>query len=576
MRLLPSNLEQAREIVQAPLLAIDTETTGLDWHKSDRPFAIIIASEKGVVYWDKRDIPFTDTETEFIREALSCVATTKVFQNAKFDLHMLRTAGFHVNGTIHDIAVLARLVYNDHMMYNLESQAKRYGLQKLTALAKSYIGKEVRRDFFGEEYTTPRYDHAPIAIMQEYAEADAEITLKLYLEYMKEMDPKSLPMAVTESVVTSVCYNMEWTGVKLDIPYIMRSMEHTKNLVAQQKEMFRGFVGVDYEPRPTVLKRAFKYCEDKWTYTDKGNPSFTDDVLAGFGGPVAECVREIRWLEKRISTYYKPFLNLMSPLGVLHPTMWQGGTRTGRFSYSDPNLQQVPKEDGDMPIRRAIVPRDGHCFVSMDYSQQEYRLMLAYANESELITKVMAGADLHQATADMVGVTRKQAKTLNFALLYGAGADKVAQMLGISVPEAKLLIARYFSRLPRVERFIKEVTATFKTRGYLYTWAGRKLQLSDPEFAYKGPNALIQGGGADICKIAMTKVAWTRCPILSIHDQLVFEMPLTNGQPDWSKVRELKEIMETVFPMKNGMAMKVDVSWSTVSLAEEDLLKVEL
>lgn len=236
-------------------------------------------------------------------------------------------------------------------------------------------------------------------------------------------------------------------------------------------------------------------------------------------------------------------------------------------------MQNVPKEeDSTEPyvVRGCFVPRPGHVFVSMDYSQMEYRMMAAYANEVSIIERVMKGEDFHQVTADLFGVTRKTAKTLNFAILYGAGEEKLAFMLGVAREEARRLKLKYFMALPRVEKLIDDVIRTGKSRGYVKNWLGRKMR-AEFFFAYALPNHLIQGGGADVVKTAMIRID-KEFPdvkmVLQVHDQLVFDMT-----PDqYVHIPRIKEIMESVWTM-NGMKLEVDVSWSARSFAERDMTK---
>jgi DNA polymerase-1 len=268
---------------------------------------------------------------------------------------------------------------------------------------------------------------------------------------------------------------------------------------------------------------------------------------------------------------------------VVRANMRQAGTETGRFSYSNPNLQNLPKEDEpeDLQkpylVRGCFTPRAGMVYVAKDYEQQEYRLMLDYAGATKLIDAVMGGMDVHQATAQLVGVTRKQAKTLNFAILYGAGADTIAAQLGIPRIEAQHLKDKYFSRIPEVERLIWNVTMTGKQRGYVRNWFGRKCYIANPQWAYILPNHLIQGGCADVIKIAMNriqaKIEEDKVPVymlLNVHDELLFEMdPSYIGYVD----EVITPIMEQVYTPKRGMKLTTSSSHSFKSYSAKDMVK---
>ena len=559
------------DLATKPILACDTETSGLE--HTDRLFAIILADDTNEYYFDKRILGSMISDPRGLGYLL--FDTHLIFQNAKFDMAMLEREGLPVN-KVSDIAVLARLVRNDHLSYKLDDQAKRYGMAKST-LVERYIKEHKlyseRTTYLGEKYKSPQFDKVPIEIMQVYACHDARLTYDLYHIYMKEIPSESLAIWETEQQLTPILYNMEKRGVQLDIAGTLKAREYEMGLILEAKERFRSMSGYNYDEnnRKTLIE-VFTKAGESFEYTDKGNPRIDKDALETFHSPIAAVVREIRYYEKRVSTYYDSFLNYSDSRGVIHARINQGGTTTGRFSYADPNLQNIPKEDSEADsakpyvVRGCLVPKPGYYFVSIDYSQQEYRMMLDYANEKRMIEQVMSGVDVHQATADLLGITRKYAKTVNFAALYGAGPDKLAGMLGLSVFEARRLLDRYFMGLPMVEQFVDRVRQTAKGRGYIRNWAGRRLHCQ-PGFDYAMPNHLIQGGCSDVVRKAM--VALKDAPIiLQIHDQLVFEVPLYTTKQE---IMVWKDIMESVYESKNGMKLTADVSISMKSFAERDM-----
>jgi DNA polymerase-1 len=264
--------------------------------------------------------------------------------------------------------------------------------------------------------------------------------------------------------------------------------------------------------------------------------------------------------------------------------MRQAGTVTGRFSYSDPNLQNVPKEKIefyseaayklDHCVRRLFVPRTGMSFVMMDYDQQEFRMLLDYAGDFELIGQVVNdGVDVHQVTADMLGVPRKLAKTLNFGLLYGMGKDKLAAQLKCTPAEAAHHKAMYFHKLPAIKRLIYSIHDKARLQRHIFNWAGRRCHIDDEKWAYTLPNHLIQGGGADTIKFAMTAIdayiqqaSCSVYPVLQVHDELVFEV-------DGDQTRHLKEIrgiMESIYPSFNGMVLTVGVEQSPLNWHDKE------
>jgi len=559
-------------------IAIDTETTGLE--ETDRPFCVTISGKDFNIYTEDRDMVSKLLDTSDLVFA----------QNAKFDARMLSHWGVNMfTKPVYDTNIMARIIRNDYLKYSLEDQAKRIGLAKSTevdAEIEKHKLYETRRNFFGEEYKTPRYDRVDREILKRYALLDSELTYKLGMNYLERMDTKDKQVMLMESNLTPVCYGMERRGLQLNVDYTIKAYHHEKQLLESKLDIINSMLGCEFTDSAKAIQKHLSY---QLPLTDANNPSLTDDVIdyiisAGGATPkdstILGLVREIRWFKKRINTYYESYLNKKDASGIIHPTMWQAGTRTGRFSYSDPNLQNMPKEeDSEEPfvVRGCFKPRDGYSFISLDYSQMEYRMLADYANEKDVIRRVMEGADFHQVTADMFGVSRKQAKTINFACLYGAGVDKLSTMLGTTKHEASRLRDRYFMALPNVERLIDDVISTGKSRGFVQNWYGRKM-YAQKEFCYALPNHLIQGGGADVVKLAMIEIEKELRGsdihmVLQVHDQLVFEYP--TGM-DNTKLKRVKEIMENTYVSRNGMKLTVDISESTTSLAERSMVKINI
>lgn len=559
-------------------IAIDTETTGLE--ETDRPFCATISGKDFNIYTEDRDMVSKLLDTSDLVFA----------QHAKFDARMLSHWGVNMfTKPVYDINIMARIIRNDYLKYSLADQAKRIGLSKSTevdAEVKKHQLYETRRNFFGEEYKIPRYARVDREILKRYALLDSELTYKLGMNYLERMDTRDKQVMLMESNLTPVCYGMERRGLQLNVDYTLKAYHYEKQLLESKLDIINSMLGCEFTDSAKAIQKHLSY---QLPLTDANNPSLTDDVIdsilsAGGTTPrdstILGLVREIRWFKKRINTYYESYLNRKDTSGVIHPTMWQAGTRTGRFSYSDPNLQNMPKEeDSEEPfvVRGCFKPRDGYSFISLDYSQMEYRMLADYANEKDVIRRVMEGADFHQVTADMFGVSRKQAKTINFACLYGAGVDKLSTMLGTTKHEASRLRDRYFMALPNVERLIDDVISTGRSRGFVQNWYGRKM-YAQKEFCYALPNHLIQGGGADVVKLAMIEVEKELRDsdihmVLQVHDQLVFEYP--TGMDD-TKLKRVKEIMENTYVPRSGMKLTVDISESTTSLAERSMVKINI
>jgi DNA polymerase-1 len=428
----------------------------------------------------------------------------------------------------------------------------------------------------------PHYDRVPFDIITKYGGHDAYLHRKLGLylesEIGKEADLKRV--AENEQRLTKTCYRMERLGIRIDREYVRRGLEHEVGLLNIAKESFADLCGETYDGTKDQLIRVFTAAGERIPKTEKGNDSLTDAILEKFRTPAAKAVQLIRTHEKLISTYYSSFLELATDGDLIHADIRQSGTETGRFSYRDPNLQNVPKEDEapevnrPYPVRGCFVPRSEYCFVMIDYSQQEYRMMFDYAGQRDIISAIMGGADAHQATGDILGITRKKAKNTNFAYLYGAGIEQLARTAGVSTQEAKQLKSVYGMKFPYVENFVKKVIHVGRDRGYVKNWFGRRCHIDNPEWAYILPNHLIQGGCADVVKVAMNRLddylnGKLSRMVLQVHDEILFEVHKT----ELDIVPELKRIMESIYPPKNGMTLEASVEHSWKSWAARDKVK---
>jgi DNA polymerase-1 len=599
MRVTNENIvEVAARIRPTKRRASDCETTGLKIFKEHKMFAFVIAiSITEAFYFDDEFVSWELVE-EHILPLFKQEDVLWFFHNAKFDLHTLNKDFKHVvSGEIHDTQVVARLLKNDEMKYGLEDCARRAKLinQKLSDV-KDYCmehglwewdlqpGKKQRKkNFF--------FHKVPKDVMEPYTLADGLTTFELgmwQLEQLEKMDKTRkvnvasiLPLYEMEKKITRVLQEMEHIGVQLDVPYVNRSLLLEKAKYEDAASRFEVLTGKPFKDSDKVFKEVFDEHGLTYGLTEKGNPSFKKDHLKPqIANPIVAAILEYRDSHKVAGSYYQTFLHFMDEDGALHANFKQSGTATGRFSVTDPALQTLKKSEDDADedsldaetssqVRRCLVPRADYFFAMLDYEQMEYRVMLDYAGETSLIEQVMAGVDVHTATANMVGISRKAAKTLNFCLLYGGGAGKIAMMLGISVKAANELKAQYFAKLPRVERFIKNVISTAKNEGRIYNRFGRVYTFLDRNFAYKAPNYLIQGGCSDAMRKAMLdcyellKGTKSRM-LLQIHDELLFEVHKSEAH----LVPQLQKLMKDAYPHRL-LPMGVDIEWSDKSWQEK-------
>lgn len=599
-------------ISYAPLISVDTETTGLAPYKGHRLFSVIVATADEEFYFNFND--GVDHNGNAFPNVLPRELIPSFFHlfeenrrtifmaNAKFDLHMFAVEGLSiVEAVIFDVLSMDRLIFNDHFKYSLDAVAKRYGFEKDDAV-EEYIKQHKLFEKFrlpsGTEKKNKFFAKVPWDVMFPYGCRDGRVTYdigvkqKAILEGRTNPTPRPAPLKIheLEQEITKVCFTMERGGALIDTTL---SSEKAKEHMAIYANAARGwhditgtvFVDSAKGLAPVLTKAGFTL-----PLTDKGNISITDEFLAAHDSHLTKLIQTHREHYKIANTYYNNFLYFRGDDGYIHPDMKQTGTRTGRFSYGDPNLQNVP----DSEVRRAFTAPPEYCIVSLDYDQQEYKVMLDYAKEMGVIEAVLNGLDVHQATANMMGVERQPAKTLNFLLLYGGGVVKLCLALygkqglvklgepqlwaiykrttGLkmndkeraiyaNIPEplieehvvllrkAKALRDLYFEKLPNVKKFINRVSDAAAARGYIQTWAGRILQFPNKSYSYKAPNALIQGGCADIGKYAMLgidkflKGRKSRMKNV-VHD----EVNLYVHESELWIVPEVKQIMENIFP----------------------------
>lgn len=577
------------------VLGLDTETTGL--FETDRLFSIIISCDTRDLYFNFNEYEGLDQNKllprsylERMQELFADPDKTWFIQNAKFDMRMLSKEGLELEGEVVCTETLGRVEKNTHFKYSLDIQAARLlGVRKDKAvdefIAKNKLFRKYPIPGKSTLYKEVWFDKVPFEIISTYGQKDGRIVYDLGRELTRRVGENQHLTAVArnEARLTKTTFRMERRGIHIDPEYTERILRVESALLETAKSTFRDLTGVKFTDSAKALVPIFDRHRIGYGRTPKGNASFKSDFIKYLDHPIPATICDIRRYEKRIGTYYSSFLfhSKKSEDGrTIHADIRQAGTETGRFSYRDPNLQNVPKEEkagpGELTVRGCFVPRPGHCLVMIDYEQQEYRLMLDYAGQMDLIEAVMAGADVHQATADLVGIERQSAKTLNFAILYGSGIDTIAAMLKITPAEAYDLRRKFFAKLPYVQNFIGKVKGTAKNRGYVRNWLGRYCHCDDPKFAYKIPNHLIQGGCADVIKVAMNQIddyllehRLKSGMVIQVHDEIVFEMALD----ELHHVRKFQDIMESVYPSRNGMILETSAEMSHKSWGKNDVEK---
>jgi DNA polymerase-1 len=590
-----SSLRQLRE---ANYKSFDTETTGLRPYQGDFLFSCIFGVGDAAWYFNFKDYntdefsqhdPRYVLPRSYIERLKEALDTGVIFMhNAKFDMHMISQEMPDIEGLVYCTQTMARVEYNDHMKYSLAACAERMEETKDDAV-EEYIKKYKLWEWVTIPGKKKRmknkfYDKVPFDIIVPYGLQDARATYGLgthLLEsvHVKDRDrPSGRPalqnVVELETQVTKVCHDIERTGMLIDIDHCKKAEEYYEKVCTEHIKKFDDLTGFEFKDSGKHLGMVFDALGYDFEETEKGNPTFKDESLAKYDNPVAEVIRSWRTADKMLNTYFRNYLYYADTNRRIHADMVQGGTATGRFSCRDPNLQNIPKEDsGEFPVRRAFTCPEDHVLVAIDYNQMEFRLMLDYAGEHELIRRIIDGYDPHTATSELVGIERRAAKVLNFGLLYGMGVAKLAATLGVDTNTARGFKQQYFRELPSVKRFLRNATRLAERRGYVHAWSGRLFYYADPKFGYKAANSIIQGGCADVVKRAMVgvhnKLGTKRSKILmQIHDELWFAF----HKDELDLIPIVQKEMESVYPHKFiPLTCSVEHSYESFGQLQEGL-----
>lgn len=535
-------------------LVIDTETYGLDWANEDDFFMIQICDGEMSFLFNFKDygpnVPILDKDgiTKYLFDTILVSGKKIIGQNIGFDIHMLERCGRVATCELYDLGTNAKILDNRHGYgkYQLSDIAERGGFSKDDAVS-NYIEEhelysEVLHSVTGAKEKKPRYDLVPWEIMENYALTDVEVTWGLYEQQQKEYDRQESEQKISpkeaqkvESEVYPVLIAMERKGIRVDLKYCKEAYEHEKNQVEEVEKEFEKKYQTPFTDSVEGLGDVLKSYGVVLGKTPDGNPSIASWVLEDFGHlDIVGDILKHRGSLKKANTYFANLINFSDANGFIHPGFNpRGAEATGRMSGSRPNFQNVSKGETDLyPIRKAILPRVGNALAQLDFIAQELRLLFDYAREYEMAEQIIAGMDPHQKVADEVNVSRDNAKTLNFSIVYGIGKAKLGLKLGKTPDEAALFKARYLKKLPGVKDFIRSATQIAEQRGYVCTWDGARLYVTDKKKAYQAPNKIIQGGAA-----VMTKVWLAKCDqilkncgsgkshmLVPIHDACLFDL----------------------------------------------------
>ena len=543
-----------KKLNQAKLFALDTETDNLDYMAANL-VGISFALENGEAAYlplqlDYLGAPKTlekTTALTLLKPVLENPAIQKVGQNFKYDLTIFARNGIDVQGVAFD-TMLESYVLNSTGRHNMDDLAKRY-LGHQTISFEEIAGK-------GKNQLT--FNQIPLEQAAEYAAEDADVTMKLqqvlWEKLSKEPTLEKL-FKEMELPLLGVLSRMERRGVLIDSDALFLQSNEIANRLSELEEQAYVLAGQPFNLAST--KQLQEILFDKLGLpviqkTPKGAPSTNEEVLEelAFSHELPKVLVEHRGLSKLKSTYTDKLPQMVNPqTGRVHTSYHQAVTATGRLSSSDPNLQNIPiRNEEGRRIRQAFIAREGFTVVAADYSQIELRIMAHLSQDQGLINAFTQGKDIHRSTAaEIFGVAldevtseqRRNAKAINFGLIYGMSAFGLSRQLGIGRADAQSYMDLYFKRYPGVQTFMHDIREKAKAQGYVETLFGRRLYLPDINSSNGmrrkaaervAINAPMQGTAADIIKRAMIQLDQTLqndpdiAMIMQVHDELVFEV----------------------------------------------------
>jgi DNA polymerase I-like protein with 3'-5' exonuclease and polymerase domains len=528
----------------------------------------------------------------------------KIFHNAMYDVCWIKAYGIPVNGHIIDTMVMASLIDENRLWYTLNSISFDYlgevkDEKALKEAAESW-GIDPKKELY----------KLPAMYVGNYAEQDAKLTLELFKVLSREITKQNLTNIFDlETQLFPCLINMKFKGVRVDV----ERAHKLKQQLSQQEELLLEEVkkqtGIDVQIwAARSIAKVFDNLSLTYARTEKTqSPSFTKNFLSTHSHPIVKNIAKAREINKAHTTFIDTILKHQFR-GRIHADINpirsdQGGTVTGRFSYSNPNLQQIPARNKDLGpmIRSLFIPEEKHKWGCFDYSQQEPRLVVHYAATTEpirfdesvssIVDKFKDNTvDFHQTVADMANISRTQAKTINLGLFYGMGKAKLQAELGLNTKEeAEELFNTYHTNVPFVRDLMNYTSKTAQTSGSIGTLLGRRCRFTKWEpnqfgmhkpmefeeaertygrgrirraFTYKALNKLIQGSAADMTKKAMVDLYNEGIiPHIQIHDEL--DISVESDQ----QAKKIIEIMENAVSLEvpNKVDYESGKTWGEIN-----------
>ena len=543
--------ELVEKLQQSNFLSFDTETTGIDANQAEL-VGLVFSIKAHEAYY----VPISEDQEEAKKQVLPFKAILenpdiiKIGQNIKYDILMMKWYGIELKGSLVD-TMIAHYLCEPDLRHKLDYLSEAYLDYKMVPI-EDLIGKR------GKNQLSMR--DVPLEKVARYAGEDADITLQVKEELwpkLKELDIEKVYDQI-EAPLIQVLAQMEYEGVNVDVKFLEDySKVLAKQIVQAEKDIYTK-AGVEFNiasPKQ-VGEVLFDRLEIpyRWRKTSSGQYSTNVEKLneLAVNHEIVKDILDFRKFAKLKSTYVDALPRMVNPRsGLIHSNFNQARAATGRLSSENPNLQNIPiKNDAGREIRKAFIPRsDEYTLLAADYSQIELRIIAEISNDKYMLEAFIEGQDFHRATAarvyevDYDAVTaeqRRNAKTVNFSIIYGAGATNLSRQLGIKRSEATELIENYFKQFTGLRQYMDDAIAQARSTGYVNTLLGRKRLLRDinsrnglarSNAERMAINTPIQGTAADLIKLAMIDIhdylqsnnLKTKM-IMQVHDELVFDL----------------------------------------------------
>ncbi len=578
-----------KELTKQKEFAFDTETTSFDpisadllgisfsWKDKEAYYLRFLVSEgenKDLFNFEEKEEGLDKSFLEKLRPIFEDKKTKKIGHNIKYDIEVMSNYNIRVFGDIFDTRVASYILNPGNRQHNLD------------VITFAHFGHEKinKDDLFPDKKKGINFKDIPIEKIYNYSCEDADFTFRLYKKLDQELKDNNLKKLFDdiEMPLLPVLVEMELNGVKIDTKFLHQKSQDFKKRIDKIVEKAHELAGVEFNINSTKQLREvlFEKMEISTYGIKRGKTGFSTSAeeLEKIEGvhPIIKLIQENRELAKLKSTYIDALPVLINKKTKrVHASFNQTATATGRLSSSTPNLQNIPVRTKEgCEIRRAFIAENGYKLLALDYSQIELRVAASMSGDKKMIKAFKDGADIHTRTASEINnvkpgqVTkemRREAKAINFGILYGQGPHGLSRSAGIPYARAQEFIDVYFGAFSGVREFIDKVIAGAKDNGYVETLFGRRRYL--PEINSNTPmirkaaermaiNTPIQGTGADMIKLAMIEVQELIQDkynnkeikmIVQVHDELIFEVKKDLVKKTTGQIRE---IMEKIIKLK--------------------------